>query len=294
MYNISVIVNGHELALGGGNPFVLEGESGLGMAQVRRLAEAGPLQHGITDLGFRLTPRIVDLVLGVYPNTTPEMWTHRDEILRYLAPYQDIVLKVSLSSGDTRCLDCHFANDLIMASRDRNGFAQRIGLSLRAGDPTFYDPELKTVSFLLGGGGAAFVVPMVVPHTVGATSIDQSVAFNYIGTWISHPQIRIVGPLNDPVIYQQTTGEKLDFTGSSIANGEYWDIDTRYGRKTVTDNSGTNQIAALSNDSDLATFHIAIVGTDGVARGNSIRVTGAAATSNSSVVVRYYDRFLGV
>jgi hypothetical protein len=288
MYDISVIVNGQELALGGGNPFVLEGESGLGMAQVRRLAESGPLQHGITDLGFRLTPRIVDLVLGVYPNKTPEMWEHRDEILRYMAPYQDIVLKVVLSSGGTRCLDCHFANDLIMPSSARNGFAQRIGLSLRAADPTFYDPGLKTVSFLLGGGGVAFVVPMVVPHTVGATAIDQSVSFNYVGTWISHPQIRIVGPLNDPIIYQQTTGEKLDFTGASIANGEYWDIDTRYGRKTVTEDDGTNQIAALSSDSDLATFHIA------VSTENSIRVTGAAATSNSSVVVRYYDRFLGV
>lgn len=41
-------------------------EDGLGLPEVRRITERGPFQHGDTDLDFRLEPRIINVVCGVF------------------------------------------------------------------------------------------------------------------------------------------------------------------------------------------------------------------------------------
>jgi len=66
-----------------------------------------------------------------------------------------------------------------------------------------------------------------------------------------------------------------------------------YGYKTVTDSSGTNQIADLTSDSDLATFHLA-ASPEVAAGNNSITVQGNDATEETGVMLRWYERFLGI
>lgn len=69
--------------------------------------------------------------------------------------------------------------------------------------------------------------------------------------------ITVDGPINDLVITNNATGEKLDFTGDSVAVGKQRIIDLRYGNKTVVDELGADCIALLTTDSDLATWHLA-------------------------------------
>jgi hypothetical protein len=90
-----------------------------------------------------------------------------------------------------------------------------------------------------------------------------------------------------------TTGEVLDFTGTTIGAGEWYELDLRYGYKTVLDNSGANVVSDLSSDSDLATWHLA---TDPEAAGgiNSITVTGSAVTEATSVHLVWFERYLGI
>jgi hypothetical protein len=165
---------------------------------------------------------------------------------------------------------------------------------LKADDPTMYDPDGESVTFALGGGGGAWEFPWVIPWEVGASTIDLSQNLVYAGDVASLPSIiRITGPITDAIITNNSTGEKLDFDGTTIAGGDYYDIDLRYGYKTVVDNDGVNKITDLTADSDLSTWHIAAEDEvpDGI---NSIRVQGTAITESTKVEINYYNRYNGI
>ena len=105
--------------------------------------------------------------------------------------------------------------------------------------------------------------------------------------------VRITGPITDAVITNNATSEKLDFTGTTIAAGDYYEIDCRYGYKTVVDSTGANQIADLTSDSDLVSFHIA---PDPEVGGgiNSITITGTSITAATTAFVSGKTRLIGV
>jgi hypothetical protein len=66
-----------------------------------------------------------------------------------------------------------------------------------------------------------------------------------------------------------------------------------YGYKTVTDDLGVNQIAAVAAASDLATF--AIVPAPQVLDGvNIITVVGTGTTGASATSIFYYNRYVGI
>jgi phage-related protein len=136
------------------------------------------------------------------------------------------------------------------------------------------------------------VVPTVIPMTVGASTIDTSQSATYAGSFLSYPIIRITGPITDCIITNTSTGEILDFTGLTIAAGDYREIDCSFEHKTVVDSSGVNKLSDLVEGSDLATFHIAddLEVLSGV---NSISVSGSAVTLATRIDITYFTRFIG-
>lgn len=268
-----------------------QGEDGTGMAPLHRLEERGPMQHGVTDRGYRLDPRHVRLYLEIEGVSRGDLYRKRETLIRLFKPSSDLKLRWTLD--DVRQLDVRYVGEMSMDAAGQRVFSQRLTALFKADDPTFYDPDVQAVTFNLGGGGGAFYVPMSVPHEVGASEIDQTQAIDYTGSWRSYPQVRIVGPITDPVITNRSTGEKLDFSGVTIVGGDYYDIDLRYGHKSVVDSSGVNKIADLTADSDLATWHLAEPQDAGESRDNSIRVQGTNVTETTKVEISYYRRFLG-
>ena len=204
-----------------------------------------------------------------------------------------IILRYTLTDGTVRQLDCFLANSPMFAEVDRKVYNFFEGVVLRANDPTLYDPEATSVTFEIGAGGGSFAVPMVVPHEVGASVIDELETITYPGTFLAYPIIRITGPIDDCIITNETTGEVLDFTGDSLSAADYYDVDLRYGRKTIVDSAGASQLGTLTSGSDLATWHLA---ADPKAPGgiNSIRVTGSAATEATQVEISYFTRYIGI
>jgi hypothetical protein len=95
------------------------------------------------------------------------------------------------------------------------------------------------------------------------------------------------------VITNQTTDEKLDFTGITISAGDYYDIDLRYGRKTAVDSNGDSVLDELTNDSDLATWHIAAA-PEAPGGANSIHVSGTAITTATKVDIAWLNRHIGI
>jgi hypothetical protein len=294
--NLSVVVGGVEYDISQGETAWLQDWDNLGMADLHRLSERGSQQDGETDQGYRLDPRYPTLVLGSANLSKGAYWDSRAKLLRVFRPGASvIILKCTLDNGDVRQLDCWYFGGMNMANKDREGRHQKVGVVLKAPDPTFYDPTGEALTFSLGGGTDEFVVPYEVPYKMGASTIDASIAVDYVGSATSYPHlIRISGPITNPIISNGASGDTLDFTGTTIADGDYYDIDCRYGYKTVTSKAGTNRLDKLTAGSDLATFALLPAEDGSATRANVIRVRGSAVTAETKVEISYYDRFIGI
>jgi hypothetical protein len=291
---VYAIVDGIEYDLNYGDPAKFEGEDDLGMPDLHRLDERGPMQHGSTDRGYRLDPRYPTYVFGITAMSRAQLWDRRAELLRIFRPSQSIIMKHVLENDDVRYLDCVVSGGMKMPAQDRRaGIFQKAAVVLKADDPTFYDPTGKNKVFTIGAGPDLMAVPTVIPMTVGASTINVNVSIIYAGGYSVFPRIRITGPIHDCVITHTTFGDKLDFTGTTIDDGHYYDIDLRYGYKTIIDNHGVNKFSGLTSDSDLTTFHL---GCDPEVPGgiNSITVTGSVATELTGVSFTWNDRYLGI
>lgn len=275
--------------------FLWVADEGLGLSPLHRITERGPEQHGDSDLGFKLDPRTIKLIIAAFGTDRATYWDVRSTLLQIFNPAAgELTLTWTLDNGAIRALDVVTSGEGSMPSSDSFKVAQQVGLMLRAKDPTYYDPVGKSVTFGIGGGSVGFTVPMAVPTGIGSTSIAQSKTITYGGTWRALPDlIRIKGPITDPVITNVATGEKLDFTGTTIASGAYYDIDCSWDAKTIVDQLGANQYSKLVRGSSLNTFHLAPAPE--VPGGlNDIRVSGTGITNVTEIYIQYFERFVGI
>ena len=294
---LEIVRGGTTLDISDELDYVLEELDGLGMPPIIRYSEKGPQQDGVTDRGFTLGPRYVQLVIPILAADWTEQFANRKTLLNILRPLATpYIFKLTLPDGSVRQLDCHTESGPSLATREQiaGGPSIRAGFTVKAPDPTWYDPTAIAVTFQLGAAsGGNMPVPTDVPTEIGGSTIDQSEAVNYIGSAPSYPTIRITGPITDTVMTNNTLGLVLDFTGTTVAGGDYYDIDLRYGEKSVVDSSGDDQLADLLNSSDIATWRIEAdpVALSGI---NSINVAGTAATESTKVEMTYWTREIGV
>lgn len=291
----SWIFGGIEYSLDWGQISYFMGVDNLGVAPSHRLTDRGPLQHGSTDRGFRLDPRILILQLAVSGDT----WEEYDAKRRQLAA----IFKPSTVQGtvrrqlgsDIRQIDGYPIDGLSFNSSDRAGFNHRESIAIQCNDPSWYDPNPVGLTFTLAGG-SGMDVPTPVDTDIGADRIDQVTDLFYAGDLPSFPSlIRIRGPITDPVIWNLTINEKLDLTGVSIPLNEYYEFvlydKTDPYRKTLTDQNGVSKYPQLTVDSSLATWRIE---ADPIAPGgvNQIQVTGSATSTATAVDIIFYERFV--
>ena len=257
---VSVIVDSVETSLTDGTLGVLEGLDGFGLSPLHEITERGPLQDGETMRDLRLDPRVLRVLLGLPGSSWDDMVARRETLLALFRPRRAASHTLVWYDGSNEWLILGSPRGgLVMPSADQEGFYQRVVLSLYCPDPTFYKAEQTAEAFGVGlSGGTGFTVPMSVPLGIGASSIDETRGIVNSGTWETFPVITIDGPVTSCVIENETTGEKLDFTGIAIGSTGQRIIDCAYGVKSVVDESGTNKVSDLSDDSDLATFHLAV------------------------------------
>lgn len=113
----------------------------------------------------------------------------------------------------------------------------------------------------------------------------------YTGDVDSYPVITIAGPLTSPIIVNTTTGDALDLTGAVLGSADIWTIDTRYGRKGITNQAGSSVMQYLSDDSNLATFRLvpAPLAAGGT---NLFAVEGSSGGTATAIQMVYYTRYL--
>lgn len=276
--------------------YVAEDSDGFGMPPFHRLRQRSPEQHGETDAGFRLDPRILRFKLNARANTPAVHYARRAELLGLFAPSNDpLTLRVTLpedgGAGSTvRDIACYFEKGLSFGAPSRRGLVQGAELVLRAPDPTFFDPAEKQASWAIDPE-VGFVFPVYFPAIFGLGSIAGLVSLAYAGSWSVQPVIDITGPVTDPKIENLSTGEKIQLE-YAVGGGERVTIDTRDGHKTVSNNSGANLMDRLTADSDLATFHI---DHEVAGKVNNFLATGTAAVSGETEIkMIWHDRFIGI
>jgi hypothetical protein len=282
--NIDWIVNNTTYSLTDRTNFYHLKYDGFAHAPLHRLSERGPLQNGDTDRGYRLDPRIVTLKLGIFGTSETDFYSKRNT-LNTIFMASDTAGELLFSYGSVeRQLDCYCIE---IAPGDRNHLWQEFVISLKANDPTWYDPTQVVTYFYVSGGSEKMEVPTVIPMTIGGSTVNQNEVITNGGDFEAFPTIRIDGPITGPTITNDDTGDTLDFTGTTINAGDWLDIDCRYGYKTVEDQDSANQISTLTDESDIATFSLG-------SGSNSITVTGTSATEATQVTIRYYERYIGV
>jgi len=292
--NLSWRFLGVEYPLDDGNLSWHIGNSGFGMAPFQRFESRGPQQHGSTDEGYLLQPRIISVAAAVHGDDWPDLFVKRSELLQIFKPTRiPGTLRWQLG-GIVRDIDAFLIGGLEFVTEERIGLIQKYGIQLKANDPTWYDPSAVTVTWAMDAAGGGTPVPTPIPTPVGASSIGASQVINYLGSAPSFPHlIRIEGPVVSPVIEHLGTGLKLDFTGTILGAGEYLILDLTWDNKTVVDNTSANRIDSLTRDSDLSKF--AILPSPDVSGGiNEIMVTGSGTNSLTRLDMVFYTRFVGL
>jgi hypothetical protein len=289
---VTIIRGGDSLVLTT-SPYSLANWDGWGLPPMHRLTSRGPMQHGASDEGFRLDPRAITLAINVDADDVQGIYDHQAELMEFFKPSDTaIILRVEYPGGRTRQIDCYADQGLTFPTSAWEGWFQTVPVRLICDDPTWYNPTGEAVTFALGAGGSSGVVPYTVPYYVGASTLDVVQTVDYDGTWLTYPTMRITGPIRDCIITNEGTSETLSFSGTTIGAGTYLELDLRYGYKTVVDSAGANQIALLTTNSDLVTWHLAADPevADGV---NSITVQGNGAGAATKIELAWFERHIG-
>ena len=290
-YAITYTVGGSTFNLNGydavtGLTFGYMGDQGFGMAPLHRITQRGPMQQGDSDVDFRLDPRIMQIPLFVATTSVDEYYTARGRLLSIFSPSNVVGTVTVATSTWSRSINVKVLGGMTFDADPKIGYELRAVIQLRADDPTWYDATPHTIAGASDIAGTPTAIPLVIPLTFGTANINTTTSFVYDGTWLAYPVITALGPITGLIITNNTTGQVIT-TAGSIAAGRTYTYDLRYGKKTVYDDLGNNQIATVSASSNLATWAI----VTGI---NSISIAASASASPASVTITYFTRFIGI
>lgn len=128
-----------------------------------------------------------------------------------------------------------------------------------AQDPVWYGDTVSVTDIPLGwltGGG--FAAPVVAPIFVqdGAVAADRPGWAHNDGTADAWPVIRISGPCATVTITHAESGRQLSFPTLNLDAGQWIDIDTRPGYRTITRENGGNASTLMSPSSRIDLFSL--------------------------------------
>ena len=255
------------------------GDQGFGLAPLHRITTRGPLQHGDSDIDFRLDPRILQIPLVVKnESASPKFNSYaiREALLNIFRPQDVGVLSVVRSDGvttHTRSIIVKVLGGLTF-DVDPVDYHVRTVVQLRADDPTWYDDSTTSL--------------ITAQANFGVSQSTSSA-----GNWQTFPSVfTVAGPVTTCRIENKTypTAEKFIEVTGTIAAGTTYYFDLRYGYKTVhtgPNQTGTNVINLINPASDLATWAI-------YPGANFVRITGTGLSAATLVSISWQNRYTGI
>lgn len=155
----------------------------------------------------------------------------------------------------------------------------RKGLVFKAGNSTQLRSQLVALrTYMLNN-------PLGTTNTLGTITLVND------GDVPAYPLFTLYGPMTNPVITNQTTGEIIDLTGASLTGSAAYILDLRNGNKSLVDSDGNSAMGSVTTTpASLASFAIAPAPT---ASGGTNVITltvdsvGTAAYFQAEITNRY-------
>ncbi len=228
----------------GGN-FIIQNVTGLGAADIRSSSFLFSGRSGgmVTDqlYGFRTIT-----ITGKIGNNSSTRQTHkqdRDTMSAALPIGESIPVEITTFSGETYLIEAN-VTDFKMEYMQR-GYMSDFLLQLTAGDPFFYstdggDEHSALISRVTQGG---YVTPYDLP--VNWASGSSPTVVTNAGEAVYMPRIELRDQADNPVITNQTTGERFELD-INLVSGDEVIIDMA--KRTVKLN-GSSIIGNMTDDS---------------------------------------------
>lgn len=265
---------------------------GIGMPPVQHVIQRAPRQDGSTRVATVLNDRVIDVGYIAIASSRQAFWENRFNVAEYLKQFDSLVLRIVLDSGESYDIDVAYLSETFAQVGTTKYFH---ALRLQAFDPLFRATDISTLTVGVAvTAGGVLTFPLTFPLVLGGgSSVAQSIALTYNGSWAAYPQIDIRGPISNPSITNETTDESLSMT-VSIDDGDVVRIDLDPRGKSVwhiTDDA--NWMNYLDEDSDLATWHLepAPTAPGGI---NDLDFTGTNGGGNTAITLRWYDQFVAL
>jgi hypothetical protein len=277
------------------------GNTGYGMARPSYITQRGPFQDGQSVFGFRLEPRVIQLIHRRNECDRDAYWDGRSDLINLLrmnrqpsSQFQTFVLRKILPDNTKRDLNVLYEDGL--AFRPSGGswdeWSVQEPITFIAHDPIFFDPTEILADIPVGDLDDELEFSITFPINFGQDVNISAATITYTGTYKSFPKIILFGPMENPIIKNITTNETIELE-TTIANGRTVTIDLSFGNKTIEDDNGNNLIGTLTEDSDLGSWHLAPdpEATDGE---NNIGFSAEGKTAATEVLIRYFTKYIGI
>lgn len=240
--------NGDTLPLSGHLECEVEsGATGLDMPPYSIVMDDGPEIDGSTVRSVRVLPREIFLPLRIEAPDRDALRAATHRLVRAFDPTFGIGrLTVAQPDGSARYIDAYYAGGAEgnMARGAFYPWAQRYAVTLRCPDPYFYGMSPQVATFKVAGSGNLLGDPFF-PLRLTASEVIGVIDLANDGDVSAYPVFDITGP--GGVITASALGKAWSITGS-IGGGEVYTVDTRPGRKAITDANGVNLWPRLATD----------------------------------------------
>lgn len=264
-------------------PLLLSKIEGIGGAPAEIQTQSAPYQDGSTYIDVVLGPRHLDVEGMIWSLRSDEIMDRRQKLVRVLNPKFGVgTLRIEI--GDTvREIDAIADSSPVFPDRG-SAPIQRFTVSFVCPDPAWRNPSEEVWTLASFVGGISF--PISFPLSFG--TVGQELDIEHRGDLETPVFIRMIGPLKNPVLENETTGERITIT-QELEAGEVLEINTAFGQKSVTiiDTVGnrSNGFHYVSPDS---VFWQMIPGV------NRISYAATEESSSSAVTLSFFHRFSGV
>lgn len=273
---------------------------GFGMPPASHITQRGVRQDGATLLDVRLNPRAIDVAIVHEAATRAGYWQARRGLLNMLKVFDGLKLRMVVTdTAESFDLDVVYGGGAELDSDDDIGLRTLIaGLRLVAHDPVWRSSTPSVLTIGVPSYEAAGIFPITMGElTFGTTTINRAATLTYAGTYRAYPTIDIRGPIRNPSITNTTTGEELTLDKGGVVDidaGEVVRIDLSPLAKTVWHLADDESwLDRLSDDSDLATWHLAAA-PEAAGGVNALQFQGFNAGAETAITLRWSDRFIGV
>jgi hypothetical protein len=266
----------------------------LGLPPFKAVTERGYKQNRENEVSLYLQPRTLQITFQHNGCSREEYWQMRAALLDICRPNREgLAVYTFINEARVKRAIQGRIQSPTFAESDIEEWKEwefNEPIQIDCYDPTFYDPDIKQASFVHTAADPALVFPAAFPIYFDSAIDAYNAAIAYHGTWETFPILIVTGQAQGIIMEHEDLGLFIYFLGT-VAVGETLTIDLR--NRTVESDLKGNRFTELAPISDLTSWRLlpAPQVSGGV---NNIQIGIDGITPETTVTLRFYERYIGI